>query len=134
MQPRTVRVSASAESFTSLFESARSAAVRVGWLDLVSTPELPCDLSSAAESGALRAVSVNDGRVVSIKSLVGQPVLRDVIREHFTGCRLLLVRGQIEAPELVPRPEGWLLRSLDGVETSYSNEKFLSALRSPSFP
>lgn len=134
MQPRTVRVSAVAGSFSTLFDAARAASVRIGWLDLVATPEAPGDLEIAAGSGALRAVSVSGRRILSIKTLLGEPVLRDVVRENFTGCRLLLIRGEVEAPELVPRSDGWLIRGLDGVETPYTSEEFLAALRSPTFP
>jgi hypothetical protein len=129
-----VRVSAGAETFSTLFDGARRAGVRFGWLDLITAFDPPADLSTAAESGALRAVSVNGRSILSLKMLVGEPVLKDVIRENFTGCRLILVRGEVEAPELRFRSGDWVLRQMDGVEKIYTLEELLAALRSPAFP
>ena len=134
MQPRAVRVDATADNFTALFEASRSASVRIGWLDLTTAPEPPAGLATAAAGGALRAVSVVGRQVVSVKAMGGEPVLRDVVREHFTGCRLLLVRGELDAPTLVPNSGAWILRRLDGVEKTFSTAELLAALRSPSFP
>jgi hypothetical protein len=108
--------------------------VRIGWLDLTTEPEPPSGLAAAAAGGALRAVSVVGRQVVSVKSMGGEPVLRDVVREHFTGCRLLLVRGELNAPTLLPKSGAWILRRLDGTEKIFSTAEFLAALRSPSFP
>lgn len=134
MQPRTVRVDATADSFAALFEASRSASVRIGWLDLTTEPDPPAGLATAAAGGALRAVSVVGRQVVSVKSLAGEPVLRDVVREHFTGCRLLLVRGELDAPTLLPNSGAWIIRRLDGAEKTFSTAEFLAALRSPAFP
>lgn len=134
MQPRLVQVSSMAGDFTSLFKAASEAGVRLGWLDLAATPAVVSELAPASEAGALRAVSVSGRHVLSLKTLTGAPVLRDVIREHFTGCRLLLVRGEVDAPLLSADPGGWRVRSSGGDDRVFSTEELLSALRRPNFP
>jgi hypothetical protein len=42
--------------------------------------------------------------VVAAKPLRGEPVLRDLLREHFRGCRLVLVAGR-GAPQELPALE-----------------------------
>ena len=134
MQPRLVQVSATAEDFAPLFGAASAAGVRIGWLDLAAAPAVVPELAAAAEAGALRAVSVSGAHVLSLKTLAGEPVLGDVIREHFTGCRLLLVRGEVDAPRLSADPDGWRVRPSGGDERLFSTEELLNALRSPNFP
>ena len=134
MQPRLLRVADSSTAFASLLESASDAGVRIGWLDLEAGVTLPKDLGTAAEAGAIRAVGVEAGRVVVAKRLAGEPVLRDLVREHFTGCRLLLVRARIEAPEISSEAGGWRIRWTDGVERKLSTEELLAELRKPRFP
>ncbi len=48
----------------------------------------------------MRAVAVGGGRSVAVKPLRGEPVLRDLLREHFRGCALVLV----SLPEGAPPP------------------------------
>ena len=97
--------------FAPLFAAARALGLRIGWLDLMaSTPEpLPLDLEAAAGEGALRAVAVGGGRSVAVKPMRGAPVIGDLLREHFRGCALVLVRGTLAAPTVAPpqlSPEG----------------------------
>jgi hypothetical protein len=106
--PALVAVEAGPEAFASLFEAARRRAVRIGWLELAPPPTLTGPLEEAAAAGALRAVAVHGGRAVSVKPVRGEPVLRDLLREHFLGCAIVLVRGRGDLPRLVP--EGALLR------------------------
>ena len=64
----------------------------------------------AAALGALRAVAAGGGRVGRVKPLRGAPVLRDLLREHFLGCAVVLVRG-VDAGFPTPRHRrGELLR------------------------
>jgi hypothetical protein len=113
--PHLLRVAAAPPAFASLIETAGAAGMRVGWLDLaIAEQALPEDLEAAAAAGVLRAVGVHTGRSVAIKPLRGAPVLRDLLREHFTGCALVLVRGAIEAPLLAPEGEGWRIAAADG--------------------
>lgn len=104
-----VGVDAGAEAFAALFAAARAARVRLGWLDLAAAPP-PAELEAAAALGALRAVAVGGGRAVTVKPLAGEPVLRDLLREHFLGCAAVLVRGGPGWPRLEPAADGFLLR------------------------
>jgi len=135
MQPVLVGVTSEVGEFSPLFEAARAAGVRIGWLDLDSREPAPSGLGGAANAGAMRAVGVAGTTTVAVKHLSGTPVLRDVVREHFTGCRLVLVRGRVEAPRLQPAVGGWRLQrtAVDGGDV-LSTQKLLTALRSPRFP
>lgn len=133
MQPDLLRVVSSHESFLELFSAGRARKVLIGWLDLESASRPPSDLAEAAANGALRAVSITGRDVVSVKRLGGSPVLRDVVREHFTGCRLLLVRGDVEAAVLAPASGGWTVQWQEKGEASFSTAEFFDALRSPKF-
>ncbi|HUF77677.1 MAG TPA: hypothetical protein VMR44_02040 [Thermoanaerobaculia bacterium] len=97
-----------------LFEAVRAEGLRAGWLELDPEPADAGDGSPPGESsgplaegrsegrfapgaavsaGAFREAAVAPGRVVAIKRVVGPPVLRDLLREHFLGCALVMVRG-----------------------------------------
>lgn len=108
-RPRLLRVEEGPEVFGALIRSLAAAGVRVGWLDLSAPPEPPAALEGAAAAGAMRAVAAGGGRAVAVKPLRGAPVLRDLLREHFLGCRAVLVRGAVEAPRLAPDGERWRL-------------------------
>lgn len=95
--PHLLAVAEPPERFAALFGAVAREGLRVGWLELangapVPPDELPGPLATAAGQGALRAVSVGEGRTVAVKPLTGPPVLRDLLREHFLGCHLVLVR------------------------------------------
>lgn len=76
-----------------LFEAARREGLRVGWLDLGAAAEAPPPaLGAALDGGAFRAAAVAPGRAVAAKARSGPPVLRDLLREHFLGCALVVVR------------------------------------------
>lgn len=79
------------EALADLIAAARAAGLRIGWLDL-SAPPPATPLDAAAAAGASRAVAVGAGRAVSVKHTAGPPVLRDLLREHFPGCALVVVR------------------------------------------
>lgn len=105
-----VGVDTGVAAFGPLFVVARAARVRLGWLDLAAAAPVPDSLESAAALGALRAVAVGGGRAVTVKPLAGEPVLRDLLREHFLGCAVVLVRGGPGWPRLEPAAGGFLLR------------------------
>lgn len=106
-----LRVEADAAAFATLVAALRESGVRAGWLDLGDPegdpPAADPGLSEAAAGGVLRAVAVAGGRAVSVKPLAGAPVLGDLVREHFLGCRVVLVRGVVEAPLVTPEGDGW---------------------------
>lgn len=125
--PHLARVEAPPEAFASLIAAARAEGLRVGWLDLGPAVEPPAPLAGAADLGVLRAVAVGAQRTVTVKPMTGAPVLKDLLREHFLGCALVLVRGAADAPLLasVPRllPTGDGFR-LEGAAPSPSSVTF----------
>jgi hypothetical protein len=136
--PHLLRVSEPPERFAVLIEAARAEGLRVGWLELDGEAEpVPGVLGSAAGLGALRAVSVGAGRTVSVKPLRGEPVLRDLLREPFRGCALVLVRGEVDAPVLRPEGAAWVLdvRGFEGrAGQAFSTAELLKAFHSPKAP
>jgi hypothetical protein len=113
-------------------EAARAEGLRVGWLDLDGeVGPVPDVLESAAGLGVLRAVSVGAGRAVSVKPMRGTPVLRDVLREHFRGCALVLVRGEVDAPALRSDGEGWMMDMPGFAGQPFTTAELVSAFRSP---
>lgn len=130
--PHLLRVEEGPERFAGLIEAARALGLRAGWLDL-AVPAPPVEgLEAAASLGVLRAVSVGGGRSVAVKPLRGEPVLRDLLREHFQGCAVVLVRGSIEAPRLASlEGGGWGIQVGEGAARRYSSEELAAALRKP---
>ena len=101
--PHLLRVEQGAAEYAPLFEAARALDLRIGWLELGESDPgpVPPGLEAAAGEGALRAVAVGGGRTVAVKPMKGAPVLRDLLREHFRGCALVLVQGECgDAPSL----------------------------------
>ncbi|MFL6234954.1 MAG: hypothetical protein ACJ76N_17605 [Thermoanaerobaculia bacterium] len=130
--PHLLRVEETPERFAPLVEAVRALGLRVGWLELGGAAHpLPPVLAAAAGLGVLRAVEVGEGRTVAVKPLRGAPVLKDLLREHFRGCALVLVRGEIEAPSLRIEDEGWIVAPPGAASRSYTPEKLAEALRKP---
>ncbi|MCB1055174.1 MAG: hypothetical protein KDD11_06630 [Acidobacteria bacterium] len=129
-----LRVDGDAETFAPLVRAAAELGLRVGWLELTE-PEAPPSLARAAEAGVLRAVAAGSRRTVAVKDRRGPTVLVDLLREHFGGCRAVLVRGEIEAPRVdasqVEGPgEGWRV-SAGAVTLDLSTEQLAARLRCP---
>jgi hypothetical protein len=130
--PHLLRVTAPPERFAPLIEAARALGLRIGWLDLGPGPEsLPPVLGTAADLGVLRAVAVGEGRAVSVKPLRGQPVLKDLLREHFLGCALVLVQGDVAAPALEPDGEAWRLLLPENASRRLTTAELAASLRKP---
>jgi len=102
--PHLYSVVAGPEAFAELWRSAAEAGLRLGWLDLDGPSEVPPQLAAAVGLGAAKAVSADGRQTVAVKRLAGEPVLRDLVREHFLGCAALLVRGRAGFPRLEARP------------------------------
>jgi hypothetical protein len=133
-RPHLLRVRADAASFERLAREAGRAGWRLGWLQLggASTPD---SLGAAVELPTLRAVAVDSRRTVAVKALQGPPVLEDLLREHFLGCRLVLVRGEapdlaVEAAWLEPAGEDWRLVHEDA-ETTLTTVELVRRLARP---
>ena len=129
MKQHLFRTEADAESFQPLFAEVRALGLRAGWLDL-SGPlaAVPEALEAAAAGGAFRAVSVGDHRVVAVKRTEGEAVIKDLLREHFAGCHLVVVRGQVEGPDVVPGKARYTLRSPDGTEHQWTAKALAGSL------
>lgn len=144
--PHLARVEAPPEAFAPLVAAARALGLRAGWLDLGLEVEPGAPLAAAADLGVLRAVAVGTGctglgRTVAVKPLAGAPVLKDLLREHFLGCALVLVRGASEASDpllataarLTPVAEGFRLEGAapSPVALTLTAEALASRLRRP---
>jgi hypothetical protein len=152
--PHLLRVEEGPERFAPLFAALAAAGLRAGWLEL-RQPEAAersepaaASLEAAAALGARRAVAAGGGRSVAWKALRGEPVLRDLLREHFLGCALVLVlaRGALapaaataaavplaEVPALFPAgDDGWrIARAGDAAVHHYDTSGLVAALRRP---
>ena len=131
--PHLLRVTEPPERFAPLIAAARDLGLRIGWLELGPAPDpLPPVLGTAADLGTLRAVAVGEGRAVSVKPLRGQPVLKDLLREHFLGCALVLVRGEVDAPTLEPdEGESWRLTFPENASRRLTTSDLAASLRKP---
>lgn len=141
--PHLLRVDAPPERFAALIAAATAEGLRIGWLDLPAVssdpPEpLPASLEAAAVLGVLRAVAVAGNRSVTVKPVKGAPVLRDLLREHFRGCALVLVRGEITDPKTAfLRPGGeedWTVIAPDpsaATARTFTSAALAAALRRP---
>ena len=130
--PHLLRVEDAPDRFAPLIDAARALGLRVGWLDLGPAPSpIPESLETAAGLGVLRAVSVGEGRTVAVKPLRGAPVLKDLLREHFQGCALVLVRGEINAPALRIEDGAWLITPPGSAARRYATADLALALRKP---
>lgn len=135
--PHLVRVEEGPGSFDRLLAAIWALELRAGWLELDGPVEpVPASLEAAADLGVLRAVSTGAGRTVSIKPRRGAPVLRDLVREHFSGCALVLVyAGAGEAPGLPALRrdgEGWRVTPpAPGAELPLSTDQLAGRLRRP---
>jgi hypothetical protein len=110
--PHLLQVDAPPETFAPLLSAVAAAGLRAGWLELRPPAPPAPTLAAAAALGACRAVAAGGGTSVAVKPLRGAPVLRDLLREHFHGCALVLVSGA--APPGAPLPprleaegDGW---------------------------
>jgi hypothetical protein len=133
MRQHLLRVEDGAGAFAELIAAIRRAGGRVGWLELTPPSPSPPALEAAAEAGVLRAVAAGGGRSVAVKPIRGEPVLRDLLREHFRGCVLVLVTGAaaVELPRLTPRGGGWLVEPAGGRPRELGTDELVAALRRP---
>lgn len=131
-RPVLLAVSRPATEFAGLLEALREAGERAGWLDLAGAAAPPPPLEEAARCGVLRAVGVGGDRVVTVKPVPGGTVLEDLLREHFLGCRLVLVRGAESLPRLEPAGDGWRLEERGERPVRLATPELVASLRKPS--
>lgn len=135
--PHLLRVDLPPADLAPFFTALHQEGLRAGWLDLDSptaTSPRPPALDAAASLGALRAVAVDADRTVVVKPRRGPAVLGDLLREHFRGAHVVLVRGDILAPLLRPDGDGWQLVEPGGAVKQLSTPALLAALRRPADP
>ncbi|MDX1503399.1 MAG: hypothetical protein R3325_13640 [Thermoanaerobaculia bacterium] len=130
-RPHLLAVEGGAEAVAPLVETLAAAGHRVGWLDLTAAAEAPPELAEASRLPLLRAVAVGAGRSVAVKRRRGAPVLDDLLREHFLGCRLVLVRGASELPRLSRDGDLWRVDPGAGKSRSRTAEELARDLRRP---
>lgn len=136
MKQHLLRISTGVVEFGKLVAAVRHEGLRVGWLRWqpvaeVDLSRLPEGLAEAADHGVMRAVSVASDRVAVVKPLRGRAVLRDVLREHFRGCALVLVEGEVDAPGVSCDDQSWQVRRGDGVLWRGTAEQLAARLRRP---
>lgn len=130
------------EVFAPLWSAMSEAGLRAGWLELAEPEPVPSTLVRAAHEGALRAVAAGEEGSVAVKRRKGSPVLEDLLREHFLGCRLVLVRGEPPTdraggeeagiPRLLPvSGGGWRVEVPGQAARDLSTEELVSRLRRP---
>jgi hypothetical protein len=130
--PHLLAVAEGPASFAALAQALAAAGLRAGWLELRRPEPLPASLDAAAAAGLRRAVAAGGGRSVAVKALAGAPVLRDLLREHFAGCVLVLVSGGAAAeeageaamplPRLAPHGEAWRIERPGGAAGGQRND------------
>lgn len=137
MRQHLLRVTRPVVEFGPLIAAARQQGLRVGWLEWPGSSDgaapkpLPRSLADAAERGVLRAVAIDGGLSVAVKPMRGAPVVHDVLREHFRGCGLVLVIGEIDAVWLEPEGDGWILHRDQRPAARWTTDELIAALRKP---
>jgi hypothetical protein len=126
-RPHLLCVQQTPESFAPLVEGASEAGLRVGWLEMGEV-EPPARLGAAAATGVMRAVAVGGQRTVAVKPVRGDTVLRDLLREHFLGCVLVLVTGEVDAPRLEAEGGGWIVQRVAGKPLRFATGELVRAL------
>ena len=122
-----LRVEQGPAHFETLVRAGAERGLRIGWLEFGGS-ETPQPLAAAVGTGAFRAVAVGEQETLSVKTRSGPAVTRDLLREYFQGCRLVLVSGG-DAPALL-RSHGtqWEIVSPDGTKKSFGTAELVAAL------
>lgn len=125
-----LRVEEGPAAFERLVSAGAERGLRIGWLEFegVETPE---PLASAVRTGAFRAVAVGEEATLSVKTRAGAAVRRDLLREYFQGCKLVLVSGG-DAPALLrSHKTEWEVVSFKGTKRRFGTTEFIAALERP---
>lgn len=123
-------VDGEADDYLEVIEALRVEGIRVGWLDLRGA-EVPAALTSACRTGVLRAVAVDDGVTVSAKPRRGGIVMKDLQREYFLGCSVVLIRGGEGMPRLAARAGRWRLSAPGEPPRTLDTARLVKLLRRP---
>lgn len=138
--PHLLRVDRTMLEFAPFVAALRQDGRRAGWLEWAPGKRPPAPASpEVGETGVLRAVKVDAEQTVAVKKLRGAPVLRDVLREHFRGCAVVLVladnESDLDAPRLEPAESaagaaGWRIVQ-HGAAREMNTEDLVAILRRP---
>ncbi|HEV8241534.1 MAG TPA: hypothetical protein VGS57_19385 [Thermoanaerobaculia bacterium] len=127
-----LRVAEEARVFEPLLRAAAEAGLRIGWLELQAPPQPPEVLRVALAAGGERAVAVGEGWTVTARPRKGPARMRELMRQQFLGCALVLVHGDVDAPSLAPASEGtWRVDIPGGRERRLTVDQLVAALREP---
>jgi hypothetical protein len=126
-----LRVEAEPAAFAPLFAATEAIGLRVGWLEFGAGEEPPAPLAAALAAGGDRAVSVAERATVAVRRRRGPAALRELLRQQFLGCELVLVRGEVDAPRLSVDGDALRVATADGAERRWAPDQLAAALRRP---
>ena len=126
-----LRVADEAHAYAPLMVAAAASGIRVGWLELQAPPPPPEPLLAVLRAGGARAVAVTAGWTLAARPLKGPAQLRELLRQQFLGCALVLVRGEVDAPALSPGDGDWRVTVPGASERRLPIDQLLAALREP---
>jgi len=127
-----LRVAEEASVYEPLVRAAAAAGLRVGWLELPAPSPPPPELRAALDAGSDRAVTVGESWTLAARPRKGPARMRELMRQQFLGCTLVLVRGEADAPLLAPAGDGgWRVTIASGKDRRYGVDQLVAALREP---
>lgn len=128
-----LRVEGAPEVYAPLLAAAAAAGLRVGWLELQDAPPPPQSLHDAAQAGSDRVVAIGETWTLTARPRKGAARLRELLRQQFLGCTLVLVHGEVEVqpPVLAAVDDGWRITIPDAAERRLTTDGLVSALREP---
>jgi hypothetical protein len=127
-----LRVAEEARVYEPLLRAAAAAGLRVGWLELQTPAPPPAEVRAALDAGSERAVTVGESWTLAARLRKGPARVRELLRQQFLGCTLVLVRGEAEAPLLVPAgDDAWRVTIPGGKERRLTVDQLVAALREP---
>lgn len=131
-RPHLLRVADPIESFSALVERACAAGLRVGWLGL-EEPPMPPVVDAIVATGVSQCVLAGRRQTLTARARRGPPVLEDLLRQHFLGCDVVLVHGQVDLPALERGESGWRVTSIEGRQRQLGDDQLLAAFRRASW-
>ena len=129
-----LRVEGAPDVYAPLLAAAAAAGMRVGWLELQDAPPAPPLLQNVLQAGSDRVVAIGESWTLAARPRKGPARLRELLRQQFLGCALVLVRGNVDtpAPTLSANDDGsWRVTISDAVERRLTTEQLVAALREP---
>jgi len=91
--PRIILVEGTLNQHAEMVEREAKAGNRVGWLDMAADETNDNNCAGAKRVDIFRAVEVGSRTTLAYKPRHGPAVLKDLIREYFLGCSVVLVRA-----------------------------------------